>query len=104
LIGASITLAHWEFYVVMRGIPHEILPAPKELADWYADEIAKRGLQRTDAPAIFWDDRPPIRRCRYVPLPDGKTREQLEEILRVLDAQMTSEASGMLSLSSRHLV
>lgn len=69
-----------------RAIP----PAPKKLSDWYYREIEKLGLTKGDCEAIFWEGEP-FKQCRHVPLPDGKSREQLEEILSELRAAMGFE-------------
>ena len=61
-----------------------------EIWDWYYGEVAKLGLEATDAPAIFWVPGA-MRRCQLVPLPGSKTREQLEEILSVLKQQLGIE-------------
>lgn len=61
-----------------------------ELWDWYYGEVAKLGLRRGDADGIFWVDGP-IRRCQLVPLPNGRTREQLEELLTIIKQQMGVE-------------
>lgn len=63
---------------------------PTDLSDWYYGEIQKLGLEKTDCPAIFWEGAP-IRRRRYTPMANGKSREQLEEVLSELKTQMGIE-------------
>ena len=61
-----------------------------EIWDWYYGEVAKLGLKRGDADGIFWV-RAPIPRCQLVPLPNDKTRVQLEEVLAELKLQLGIE-------------
>jgi hypothetical protein len=57
-----------------------------ELRDWYYGEVEKLGLSQTDVETIYWMKDPDAvyRECVRVPFPDGKTREQLEEIIAEL--------------------
>lgn len=54
-----------------------------ELSDWYYGEVAKLGLVVTDVPTVFRDVGV-FRQVYRVPYPDGKTREQLEELIAEL--------------------